>query len=77
MGLKKSILGVIRKIFKKQKDVEPAKTYVERDTFCDKCAHLEHCISECNVVCSHTLADTRSHYIRGLGGNCVMEDDLK
>ena len=56
-------------IFKRK--IEPAESYVEKDTECDKCYKLNQCIKNGYVVNSTYSLDTREHYIKGRGCVCV------
>lgn len=61
----------IKRLFKKEKKIQPIEPRIERDTECDKCKHLEQCKETNNVMDMTSLEDTRTHYSRSWGGFCI------
>lgn len=71
-------MSIFRKLIRKFRKAEETKhfEYVEKDTRCDKCEHIEECKENGYLIDITRLADTRQHFIRGIGCNCKLWSDL-
>lgn len=69
---------MFKKFFKKLFKPKQAEryTYIERDTKCDLCDRLEECRDKGCVVDVTRFADTRTHYVIGLGKECLNDKEL-
>lgn len=64
-------------LFRKRKTEEQKHTYEEYDTECDLCNCREECYEKDFLLDCTICADSRSHYIRGLGVECKKYDFRK
>ncbi len=69
--LKTLLKRLFPKISRKTKREEGQTECIEEDTECDLCEFLDSCVGEGNLIQATMPADTRRHFIRGVGAPCI------